>query len=193
MRVPYSWLREAVAAGAPGWDVDPGDLEQTLVRIGHEIEADLQAHGYPIVWLQYLPIDDDLMNWIFGGIILSGLFTILRRKREDVPLRTAASRSAKCASSLLAGPTAKVRVSECLSQARPAQTVIAVRIKVSSANSITWPRLVMANCGRCGSLGTSAPMPSPQLPDFTLPCRNTRGLDRQIANCLKMNHYSAWL
>ena len=38
MRVPYSWLREAVAAGAPGWDVDPGDLEQTLVRIGHEIE-----------------------------------------------------------------------------------------------------------------------------------------------------------
>ena len=38
MRVPYSWLREAVAAGAPGWDVAPGDLEQTLVRIGHEIE-----------------------------------------------------------------------------------------------------------------------------------------------------------
>jgi hypothetical protein len=94
---------------------------------------------------------------------------------------------------LAVGGTAKVRVSECLSQARPAQTVIAVRIKVSSANSITWPRLVMANCGRCGSLGTSAPMPSPQLPDFTLPCRNTRGLDRQIANCLKMNHYSAWL
>ncbi len=38
MRVPYSWLREVVAAGAPGWDVAPGDLEQTLVRIGHEIE-----------------------------------------------------------------------------------------------------------------------------------------------------------
>jgi phenylalanyl-tRNA synthetase beta chain len=38
MRVPYSWLREAVAAGAPGWDVRPGDLAQTLVRIGHEIE-----------------------------------------------------------------------------------------------------------------------------------------------------------
>jgi phenylalanyl-tRNA synthetase beta chain len=38
MRVPYSWLREAVAAGAPGWDVGPGDLEQTLVGIGHEIE-----------------------------------------------------------------------------------------------------------------------------------------------------------
>ncbi|AKN17197.1 phenylalanine--tRNA ligase subunit beta [Mycobacterium haemophilum] len=38
MRVPYSWLREVVTAGAPGWDVAAGDLEQTLVRIGHEIE-----------------------------------------------------------------------------------------------------------------------------------------------------------
>jgi phenylalanyl-tRNA synthetase beta chain len=38
MRVPYSWLREVLNAGAPGWDVDPGDLEQTLVRVGHEIE-----------------------------------------------------------------------------------------------------------------------------------------------------------
>ena len=23
MRVPYSWLREVVQAGAPGWDVSP--------------------------------------------------------------------------------------------------------------------------------------------------------------------------
>jgi len=38
MRVPYSWLREVVQGGAPGWDVAPGDLEQTLVRIGHEVE-----------------------------------------------------------------------------------------------------------------------------------------------------------
>ncbi|OBI23285.1 phenylalanine--tRNA ligase subunit beta [Mycobacterium sp. E2497] len=38
MRIPYSWLREVVAAGAPGWDVSPADLEQTLVRIGHEVE-----------------------------------------------------------------------------------------------------------------------------------------------------------
>ena len=38
MRVPYSWLREVVSAGAPGWDVAPGDLEQALVRIGHEVE-----------------------------------------------------------------------------------------------------------------------------------------------------------
>ncbi len=40
------------------YHMDPG--------IGHEIEADLQAHGYPIVWLQYLPIDKDLLDWIFG-------------------------------------------------------------------------------------------------------------------------------
>jgi len=38
MRVPYSWLRDVVAAGAPGWDVAPEDLEQALVRIGHEVE-----------------------------------------------------------------------------------------------------------------------------------------------------------
>jgi phenylalanyl-tRNA synthetase beta chain len=38
MRLPYSWLREVVTAGAPGWDVAAGELEQTLVRIGHEVE-----------------------------------------------------------------------------------------------------------------------------------------------------------
>ncbi|ORC09785.1 phenylalanine--tRNA ligase subunit beta [Mycobacterium persicum] len=38
MRVPYSWLREVVSAGSPGWDVSAGELEQTLVRIGHEVE-----------------------------------------------------------------------------------------------------------------------------------------------------------
>ena len=38
MRLPYSWLREIVAAGAPGWDVSAEDLEQALIRIGHEVE-----------------------------------------------------------------------------------------------------------------------------------------------------------
>ncbi|MBS1694448.1 MAG: phenylalanine--tRNA ligase subunit beta [Actinobacteria bacterium] len=38
MRLPYSWLREAVQAGAPGWDVSADELEQTLIRIGHEVE-----------------------------------------------------------------------------------------------------------------------------------------------------------
>ncbi len=38
MRLPYSWLREVVQAGAPSWDVSADELEQTLIRIGHEVE-----------------------------------------------------------------------------------------------------------------------------------------------------------
>ena len=38
MRLPYSWLREIVRVGAPGWDVEPHDLEQALIRVGHEVE-----------------------------------------------------------------------------------------------------------------------------------------------------------
>src|SRR5246127_5738899 len=38
MRVQYSWLREVVNVGAPGWDVAPDELEQALLRIGHEVE-----------------------------------------------------------------------------------------------------------------------------------------------------------
>jgi phenylalanyl-tRNA synthetase beta chain len=38
MRLPYSWLREVVQAGAPGWDVSADELEHTLIRIGHEVE-----------------------------------------------------------------------------------------------------------------------------------------------------------
>ena len=38
MKLPYSWLREVVQAGAPGWDVSPDDLEQALIRVGHEVE-----------------------------------------------------------------------------------------------------------------------------------------------------------
>ena len=40
--------------------------------IGHEIEAELQAHGYPVLWLQYFPVDDDLMNWMFGEDVRAG-------------------------------------------------------------------------------------------------------------------------
>lgn len=38
MRLPYSWLREVVQRGAPGWDVEPHELEQALIRVGHEVE-----------------------------------------------------------------------------------------------------------------------------------------------------------
>ncbi|MBU3750040.1 MAG: phenylalanine--tRNA ligase subunit beta [Mycobacterium sp.] len=44
MRLPYSWLREVVQRGAPDWDVDPHDLEQALIRVGHEVE-DVVALG----------------------------------------------------------------------------------------------------------------------------------------------------
>jgi len=46
------------------YHMDPG--------IGHEIEADLQAYGYPILWAQYLPVDADLMHWLFGDDIENG-------------------------------------------------------------------------------------------------------------------------
>ena len=43
MRIAYSWLREAVRAGAPDWDVTPEELEQTFIRIGHEVEEIITA------------------------------------------------------------------------------------------------------------------------------------------------------
>lgn len=46
------------------YHMDPG--------IGHEIEAEIQAHGYPILWLQYLPSDTDLLNWLFESDLRSG-------------------------------------------------------------------------------------------------------------------------
>jgi phenylalanyl-tRNA synthetase beta chain len=38
MRLPYSWLRETINVGAPGWGPPPDELEQALIRIGHEVE-----------------------------------------------------------------------------------------------------------------------------------------------------------
>jgi predicted nucleotide-binding protein (sugar kinase/HSP70/actin superfamily) len=40
--------------------------------IGHEIEGELQAHGYPVLWLQYLPGDEDLMDWVFQEDLRAG-------------------------------------------------------------------------------------------------------------------------
>ncbi len=40
--------------------------------IGHEIDSELQAHGYPILWLQYLPGDEELMNWLFESDLRAG-------------------------------------------------------------------------------------------------------------------------
>ena len=41
--------------------------------IGHEIEVDLQAYGYPILWMQYFPVDDDIMQWIFREDLERGI------------------------------------------------------------------------------------------------------------------------
>ncbi len=56
--------RPAILVLARPYHLDPG--------IGHEIEADLQAHGYPIVWGQYLPLDADLLEWMFAAEMRSG-------------------------------------------------------------------------------------------------------------------------
>jgi predicted nucleotide-binding protein (sugar kinase/HSP70/actin superfamily) len=46
------------------YHMDPG--------IGHEIEVDLQAYGYPVLWTQYLPTDADLLEWMFREDIDAG-------------------------------------------------------------------------------------------------------------------------
>jgi predicted nucleotide-binding protein (sugar kinase/HSP70/actin superfamily) len=46
------------------YHMDPG--------IGHEIEGHLQAEGFPILWMQYFPLDDDLLGWIFGPDLAAG-------------------------------------------------------------------------------------------------------------------------
>jgi predicted nucleotide-binding protein (sugar kinase/HSP70/actin superfamily) len=47
------------------YHMDPG--------IGHEIEVDLQAYGYPVLWTQYFPTDPDLLDWMFAEDLKSGL------------------------------------------------------------------------------------------------------------------------
>jgi predicted nucleotide-binding protein (sugar kinase/HSP70/actin superfamily) len=49
------------------YHMDPG--------IGHEIEVDLQAYGYPVLWTQYLPTDPDLLGWMFGADVAEGHIT----------------------------------------------------------------------------------------------------------------------
>ena len=46
------------------YHMDPG--------IGHDIDADLQACGYPILWGQYLPTDPELLQWLFAGDLREG-------------------------------------------------------------------------------------------------------------------------
>ncbi|MDH3287426.1 MAG: acyl-CoA dehydratase activase-related protein [Betaproteobacteria bacterium] len=46
------------------YHMDPG--------IGHEIEVDLQAFGYPVLWTQYFPTDPDLLEWVFAADLQAG-------------------------------------------------------------------------------------------------------------------------
>ena len=56
--------RPAILVLARPYHVDPG--------IGHEIETDLQACGYPILWGQHLPLDTDLLDWMFATEVQAG-------------------------------------------------------------------------------------------------------------------------
>jgi len=40
--------------------------------IGHEIEAELQAYGYPILSWQHLPLEGDILDWLFGEDVRAG-------------------------------------------------------------------------------------------------------------------------
>jgi predicted nucleotide-binding protein (sugar kinase/HSP70/actin superfamily) len=57
--------RPCILILARPYHMDPG--------IGHEIEGDIQAYGYPILWGQYLPTDDALMQWLFGEDLRAGM------------------------------------------------------------------------------------------------------------------------
>jgi predicted nucleotide-binding protein (sugar kinase/HSP70/actin superfamily) len=46
------------------YHMDPG--------IGHEVENPMQLEGISILWSHYLPIDEDLMQWLFGEEVRRG-------------------------------------------------------------------------------------------------------------------------
>jgi predicted nucleotide-binding protein (sugar kinase/HSP70/actin superfamily) len=57
-------IRPCIMVLGRPYHMDPG--------IGHEIEVDLQAHGYPILWMQHFPTDPDLLDWIFADDLRDG-------------------------------------------------------------------------------------------------------------------------
>lgn len=56
--------RPAILALGRPYHMDPG--------IGHEIENELQACGYPVIWGQHLPLDPKLLDRLFGQDIREG-------------------------------------------------------------------------------------------------------------------------
>jgi predicted nucleotide-binding protein (sugar kinase/HSP70/actin superfamily) len=56
--------RPCVMVLARPYHMDPG--------VGHEIESELQARGYPVLWNQFVPLEEDLLDWLFGEEIRRG-------------------------------------------------------------------------------------------------------------------------
>ncbi len=46
------------------YHMDPG--------IGHALENELQAYGYAVLWGQYLPLDPEILDWLYGDLIRAG-------------------------------------------------------------------------------------------------------------------------
>ena len=59
--------RPAILALGRPYHMDPG--------IGHEIENELQACGYPVIWGQHLPHDAALLDRLFGDDVRDGRLT----------------------------------------------------------------------------------------------------------------------
>lgn len=56
--------RPCVMVLARPYHMDPG--------VGHEIESELQSKGFPVIWNQYVPLDADLQDWLFGEEVRRG-------------------------------------------------------------------------------------------------------------------------
>ena len=65
----YSCMPDTMSIGAMAAVTGPDHMDP---GIGHEIEADLQACGYPVLWTHYFPTDPDLLDWIFADDLASG-------------------------------------------------------------------------------------------------------------------------
>ncbi|GGE50838.1 acyl-CoA dehydratase activase-related protein [Actibacterium pelagium] len=56
--------RPAVLALGRPYHMDPG--------IGHGIATELQEAGYPVLWGQYLPLEEDLLDWLYRDLLSAG-------------------------------------------------------------------------------------------------------------------------
>ncbi len=57
--------KPALLVLARPYHMDPG--------IGHDIDAEFQPYGFPVLWYNYLPLEDWLLNWLFERDLRAGL------------------------------------------------------------------------------------------------------------------------